>query len=281
MSTGGPGQYAEHHFRKVIPGDIGTVRQRLCAALEDFHFIVLSENPLQARRPAQKNVITATVLEYDARLTIALRPISPVSTLATFDYSVPYIFGKGDKLTLEREADAIIALATAPSSMSFCPSCGAENMGAVRFCRHCGTPVARNKLPAELEVARLMAGANASLIEVKWGVLVILFNLLITLPMILFGSPKATKAGWILLAIGQLIGWLLLLYGTLRLHRTIGLSSPAQPDSLPDITRPVSMHDRAALPPPPVSITEGTTELINPPDEVPIPVKQARDTGSM
>ena len=92
MSTGSLGRYEEHTFRKAIPGNIEAVRRRLCDTLEDFHYVVLNENPVQAKRVAQKNIIAANVLEYDTRLTIALKPISPASTLATFDYAVPYRF---------------------------------------------------------------------------------------------------------------------------------------------------------------------------------------------
>jgi hypothetical protein len=85
---------AEHHFKKVIPGHIDTVRQRLGDVLEDFDYIVLNDSPLQARRPAKRNMVAANVLEYEAQLTIALKAISPASTIATFDYSVPYIFAR-------------------------------------------------------------------------------------------------------------------------------------------------------------------------------------------
>lgn len=61
---------------------------------------------------------------------------------------------------LEREAEAIIALAASASVEVFCPSCGVENAGNARFCRGCGKPAARNQLPAELEVMRLTANAR-------------------------------------------------------------------------------------------------------------------------
>src|ERR1044072_2001259 len=184
MNNGGTA-YAEHHFRKVIAGNIETVRQKLSEVLEDFNYIVISDNPLQAKRPEQKNLWVANILEYDARLTIALKAISPASTLATFDYEVAYIFSKGDRLTLEREADAIIALATAPTNKTICPACETENLGAVRFCRACGTPIARNKLPAELEVMRMMAGTSAAQIEITTGLAFVFSALLIALPMII------------------------------------------------------------------------------------------------
>src|ERR1044071_5953757 len=190
MNANSAGQAAAHHFRKVIPGHSETVRQRLCEVLEEFGYIVLSENPLQARRPAKQNIITANVLEYDTQLTVALKSLSPASTVATFDYSVSYIFANSERLALEREADAIIALLTAPLKQAVCPACDTRNAGAVRFCRACGTPIARSKLPAELEVMRLMAGGSAAQVEISWGVALMLITLLISLPMIWLGRPK-------------------------------------------------------------------------------------------
>jgi hypothetical protein len=282
MSTGGLGSYAEHHFRKVIPGNIETVRRRLCDTLEDFHYIVLNESPIQAKRSPQRNLIVANILEYDTRLTIALKPISAASTLATFDYAVQYIFSQGDKAALEREADAIIALALAPLKRSVCPACETENVGAVRFCRVCGTPIARSKLPAELEVMRLMAATSAAYLETGWGTITALITLAITLPMIFFGNPKAVTAGWIIFGIGQLLTFFFLTFGVWRLKRTISANQSAQREAQLDAPREIIAAERAALPPPPASITEGTTELMDSsPEAVPLPGKQSRDTDAM
>lgn len=278
--AGGIGEYPEHHFRKVIPGNIEAVRARLCDVLEDFHYVVLNENPIQAKRGAQKNVMTANILEYDTRLTIALRPISNASTLATFDYAVQHIFSKAEKITLEREADAIISLATAPLRKSICPACETENLGAVRFCRVCGTQIARNNLPSELEVMRLMAGSSASLIEITWGVAISLLTLAVTIPMILLGKPKGVIAGWVMLAIGELIGLIMLASGIWRLNRTINANQAAQHDAQLDAPRQIPSQERSALPPQPASITEGTTELMTPSNQ-PARAAKEKDTGSM
>jgi hypothetical protein len=280
MNTKNASYSAEHHFRKVIPGNIETVRQRLCDVLEDFGYIVLSENPLQARRPAKHNMITANVLEYDAQLTIALKSLSPASTVATFDYSMTYIFANSERLALEREADAIIALATTPMKKSVCPACDTENAGAVRFCRACGTPIARSKLPAELEVMRLMAGGSAAQVEINWGVTLVLLTLLIALPMILLGKPKLVAVGWLLLAIGELLAAFYLLWGLRRLHRTLNANQPAQPESPPEELKVVSATERNLLPQPPASVTEGTTELIEP-QPLPTSAKPAKTTGAL
>lgn len=266
---------AEHHFRKAIPGNIESVRQRLSNALEEFDYVVLSDNPLQAKRPARRSILTANILEYDTNLTVALKAISPASTLATFDYQVSYLFSKAERLTLEREGDAIIALATAPLSKTVCPTCNSEHDGAVRFCRVCGTSVARNRLPAEMEVMRLMAGTSASQIEMNWGLFTLLLTLLITLPMIFFGNAKG---GWILFAIGNVLSAFFLLAGMRRLHET--LNSKSSPQGLVNNSQPaITAQEKPALAPLPTSVTEGTTELMNQPEAV--SVAKAKDTGSM
>jgi hypothetical protein len=280
MSSNNQSLSAEHHFRKIIPGHIDVARQRLCDVMEDFGYIVLSENPLQARRPAKRNVASANVLEYETQLTVALKSLSPASTVATFDYRVTYLFANSERLALEREADAMIALATAPTKQAVCPACAAELPGAVRFCRACGTPIARAALPAELEVMRLMGGSSAAQVEISWGATIMLFALLISLPMIFFGNSKAMNVGWGLLVIGELLGMAYLLWGLFRLHRTLNASQPAQPDALHDATKVSLTTDRDLLTPPPASITESTTQLI---DRQPLSVssKPARTTGEL
>jgi hypothetical protein len=280
MNTNNTSHAAEHHFRKVIPGNIETVRQRLCDVLEDFGYIVLSENPLQARRPAKHNMVAANVLEYDTQLTIALKSLSPASTVATFDYHLTYLFANSERLALEREADAIIALATMPMKKSVCPACDTENAGGVRFCRACGTPIARSKLPAELEVMRLMAGGSAAQVEINWGVTLAILTLLIALPMILLGKPKLVAIGGLLLAIGELLAAFYLLWGMRRLHRTLNANQPAQPESSPEELKGVSATERNLLPPTPASVTEGTTELMDP-QTLPTSAKPTKTTGAL
>lgn len=271
----------EHHFRRVIAGDLETVRQRLSDVLEDFGYIVLGDTPIQAKRPRQKSIWKAMVLDYDTKLTIALKPISPASTLATFDYDIEQLFTKGEMQALEREAEAIIALAKTTSSEVFCASCGAENPRAGRFCRACGKPGARNALPSELEVMRLTALASGSQIEITLGLILCLLSLVLTLPMILLsGSPKGVGFGWLLLVLGQLFGSYFLILGMRRLHRAINTASPPALEAAPDAMRTSSIQERAALPPQPASIVEGTTELMTP-QKASVVVGPARDTDSM
>lgn len=271
----------EHHFRRTIPGDIESVRQRLSDVLESFGYIVLGDAPIQAKRPRQKSIWVAMVLDYDTTLTIALKPISSASTLATFDYDIEQLFTKGEMQALEREAEAIIALAISASVEVFCPSCGVENAGNARFCRGCGKPAARNQLPSELEVMRLTANASGSQIELTLGLIISVLSLLISLVVILFaGSIKGVVSGWILLALGELLGAYFLILGMRRLHRSLNPPTPPPLEMPSEQTRALSMQERAALLPQPASIVEGTTELMTP-QQTPVTVRPARDTDSM
>ncbi|HWO01489.1 MAG TPA: zinc ribbon domain-containing protein [Blastocatellia bacterium] len=272
---------SEHHFRRVIAGDLDTVRQRLSDVLEDFGYIVLGETPIQAKRPRQKNIWVAMVLDYDTKLTIALKPISPASTLAIFDYAIEQLFTKGEMQALEREAEAIIALANTTSIEVFCPSCGAENPRAGRFCRACGKPGPRNALPSELEVMRLTALASGTQIEITLGLILCLLTLALTLPMILLSdSEKGVSFGWLLLGLGELLGFYFLILGMRRLHKALNPTASPQPEATSEQTGALSMQERAALPSPPPSIVEGTTELMTP-QKAPVVVRRARETDSL
>ncbi len=280
--------YTEFDTRRVIAGDIETVRRRLCDVLEEFKYRVLSEQPIQARRPQQRNILAANHLEVNVKLSVALKPVSPHATLATFNYAAEYIWTEGDKQTFECEVDAVVALATATAKATVCRACGAGNTGDSRFCRACGAPAAREALPAELEVMRLTAGARAAHQEHFTGVVIVLINLAIALPLILLtGKPKAVRVGLIILAIGQVLGWLTLLYGMMRLHRTLNPRRGASREPFAsDLPRAVAgVQGTSALPPPSAntwaaSVTEGTTELLGvPPKKEPAaePVRRARE----
>jgi hypothetical protein len=279
MSAGAFGAYPEHHFKRVIPGDIATVRARLCDVLEDFNYIVLSDTPIQAKRDKTVNVWVSTMLDCDARLTIGLKAISPVSTSATFDYAVPYLFTLGDMQALEREAEAIIAVAARPLNQTVCHSCSTENGGAVRFCRSCGAPVARNKLPGEIEVMRLTAGISSSQQEIILGLIIALLSVLSTLPMINSSNAKAGTVGWVLLSVGELVASIFLLSGLRRMHRTLHPKSSRQ-ELEADLQPAISENERLAIASQPASVTEGTTSLIEAPEPVPVS-QQGKNTDPM
>lgn len=287
MENSGLG-YTEFDIRRVIPGEAEAVRLRLAAVLEDFNYRVLNEQPLQARRSQQRNILAANSLDLTTKLTIGLKNLSQHATLATFDYAVQQVWTEGDKQTFEREVDAIVALALAAARTTVCRACGAESAGDSRFCRACGAPASRESLPAELEVMRLTADARAAHQEHVTGVLILLLDLAVTLPLILFGKPKAVNFALVLLVIGQLLGWVCLLYGMRRLHRTLNPKRAAREEESPRLPRalPTAAAPAQALPPPSTewaSITEGTTELLGTPrrEKIEAPLRRAdnADTG--
>lgn len=255
----------EHDFKRVIPGDIDSVRCRLADALESFNFDVLSEQPLQARRVKTKNVLVATLLEQDTRLNIALKSLSPVSTLATFDYSVEATVTKCDHATLEREADAIVAVAATIGAPIVCPACNAENPAGVRFCRVCGTPAGQGRLPAEIEVMRLTDGARTSYKEIIGGVVTAIATMLLTFLLSFSSKPKAHVVSIVISVIGSLITALMLFYGLRRLRQTLNPPNSEQNQSASNITRafPGERPSSYLLESEPASVTEGTTRMMD------------------
>ena len=257
---------SEHTTSRVMAGDAESVRGRLVYALENLGYKVVSENPLQARRAQLKDIVRADFTDHARKLAVGLRQGGAAATQVTFDFVVSHggFVTKGDMLTLEREADAVVALAVEPTATGPCRSCGTENGGDARFCRLCGAPCAAG-MPAEVELLRLTAAARGSLQEIVCGLGIALIALACLLPLIIWGKPKAVNAGWILLAIGQIIGWWMALYGIMRVHRALrrkpeGLALPAAA-AAPSQFAPARA---ASLPPAYVSVTEGTTELLSP-----------------
>src|SRR5215204_5792439 len=225
VAMGGSGNertVSEHIVSRVLTGEVEAVRAHLVYALESLDYTVVSDNPLQARRARRKNIVAADFTDHPRRLTAGLRQVGASATQVTFDFSVSHggCMTKGDLLTLEREADAIVALASAPPATGLCGSCGTENGGEARFCRLCGAPNTSG-VPAELEVLRLTAGSRAGLQEIVGGLFIALLTVAATTPMILLGKPKAVNVGLVLLVIGEVVGWLMALYGILRIYRML------------------------------------------------------------
>ena len=263
--SGGSQTVAEHTTRRVMAGDVEAARARLVYALESLGYTVVSESPLQARRGKLKDIVRADFTEHARRLTVGLRNAGSAATQVTFDFAVTHggCATTGDRLTLEREADALVALAQAQPATGLCRSCGTENGGDARFCRHCGAPNAASA-PAEVEVLRLTAASRAGLQEIVGGVLIALLAVAGALPLIIFSvKPKAVNLGWAILVIGEVIGWWMALYGMARIHRTLNWKPEAKFRSAPVGATPQLPHARdAALPPAHFSVTEGTTELL-------------------
>ena len=274
LTDGAQVHSTEHDYRRVIAGDAESVRGRLVYALERLGYRVISEQPLVARRArGQASSCSFDVLRCVKSLTVGLTALNPTSTLVTFEYEISNsLVTKGDWQTVEREAEAIAALAAARPVSGSCTSCGAAHASDSRFCRNCGAPNVAGE-PAEVEILRLTAGARVGHQSITGGIIAALVVLAIALPMI-FLSSKGPKGGTILLIVGEALALLWLFYGMWHLHRTLNpkqetkLRAPARvPHALP-------APQTAALPPH-ASVTEGTTELLSAPprERVAVPIK--------
>ncbi|HEX8844793.1 MAG TPA: zinc ribbon domain-containing protein [Pyrinomonadaceae bacterium] len=277
-------QSTDHTFRRIVAGEIESVRARLVCALEALDYRVLGEQPLVAKRKGGASSCSFDVLRCVKSLTISLKALNPTSTLVTFDYEIlSPVVTKGERQTIEREAEAIIALAAARPAATVCASCGTHNSDDSRFCRLCGTPSVMGE-PAEMEVLRLTAGTRQAYQNINGALLAALAVAALAVPLILFSSKGPTK-GFIVLIIGEFLALCWLIYGMSRLHRTLN-PKKARQDSLDDVPRVISQKPMAALPPQPAhaSVTEGTTELLltSEREQVAVPVKSRKiDTAEI
>jgi hypothetical protein len=271
----------DHDLTRIVAGDAESLRARLTGALEQMGYRVLNENPIQARHGASSLARTGCsqdILDYRRTLDIGLKSAGANATRVTFAYTVTGVntgyLTKGDRNTLTREADAVIALAQSRAALSYCQECGADGAGGTRFCRKCGAPVAASD-PPELELLRLTAGANAGLKNIGGGLLFIALGTLIPLIIYLFkhdtmSAEKMLKLTFYLSIISG-IGLGLLIAGIGRLRKTV--DRKLEPQGAPSPSRrDIEPPDTAALPPQSIqsplqhSVTEDTTGLL--PQEV-------------
>lgn len=247
-----------HYSRRVIIGNITSVRENLKFALEKLDYFVEHEQPsLIAKRKNQ--------LSYVKRLQISLTPSTNSSTVADFAYAIMNsAMTKGDRKTLEAEINALVALATSRRMQTTCPACGTSNTSDARFCRVCGIANTAGE-PAELEVWRLTLNARAAHQTIVGGVIFILCWMCFVLLLWLFSHQSAMAAAMILGG-GALFGALWVFNGIFRLHRTLNLPGTAQEQSPTTISGTLANGQTTSSPPlsAQASITEGTTELLKP-----------------
>lgn len=255
----------DHDLTLAIPGDAASVRARLIQALQTLGFKVVAEQPIYAKRAARgaaKYGCSFNVLEYQTTLTISLRQTNEQALLATFNYEVKsctYVT-KGDRQLLEREAEAIVALATERLAISACRACGTPVSDESHFCRRCGAALVLD-LP-ELEILRLTKGARAGYHNIFVGVLMLLAATLTLVPMLV----EARILGPFLMAgipLGVL-GFFMVFQGAWQLHHTLNRKDAK--NTMPRLQPGFATSTTSALPPRPVnaSITEGTTDLLVP-----------------
>ena len=281
MSTDYSTTTSDHDLTLAIPGEVGSVRARFVNALQTLGYKVLGEQPLYAKRGKQCSAkwdCSLNVLDYTTTLTISLKQTNDAAVLATFNYEVKSYMGmtKGDRQTLAREAEAIVALAMERAVASACRTCGTQVVDESNFCRRCGAPLVLD-VP-ELEVLRLTRNARGSYHNIFVGTIALLLAMLIVLPwyivvggrivtpMLLVGIPLASY------------GLFLLLNGARQLHRTL---NPATTKTIATAAHPAfkSSVTTTALPPAPVnSVTEVTTNLLSTKEPAP---RKNRDTSGL
>ena len=256
---------SDHDLTLAIPGEVESVRARLVDAIQKLGYKILGEQPIYAKRGPWGSARwdwSLDVVDYAISLTVSLKQTNNVSVLATFSYEVKHCIHmtKGDRQTLAREAEAIVALATERLAMSACRACGTQVTDESHFCRRCGVPFVLD-VP-ELEVLRLTKNARGSFHKMVLGMLILLVAMLTVLPVFIVKGGIYGPLFWVGLPFAA-YAMFLLIQSAWQLHRTLNpkqvtksVTASASPAFNPSVT--------TALPPPPVnaSITEGTTELL-------------------
>ena len=290
---GGPHSYiTEHYLKRVLAGNIESVRRRLIATLERLGYSVIEEEPVLLGRRGAKGWGTwggsTDVLDYAMTLAIRMKPISGHATSVTFEYLVkhPWLSHR-EKEVLTREAEAITALASVRAADKVCAACGIESTGDSRFCRRCGTPMTSEQ--AELDVLRMTAEAKAGHTSVVTSSIMLMStNLIALVALIVAGfAPIGAKILWGSTIIAVIIGFLNLLVSLCAWKRiNLALKSKGEehrkPPASMDLERPtIETFD---FPPQraETSITEGTTDLLSMQDhkhEILLTNQDNRDTG--
>lgn len=264
---------SDHDLTLAIPGDVATVCRRLVDALQKAGYKVLGEQPLYAKRGRQGAACwdcSLNVLDYPTTLTISLKKTNDAAVLITFSYEVhSYLrMTKGDRQTLAREAEAIVALAAERSAMSACRACGTQVTDESHFCRRCGAPLVLD-VP-ELEVLRLTRSTRGSYHHIVVGMIALLLAALTLIPMLIVkGGGIYAPLFWVGIPLAS-YALFLLVKGTWGLHHTL---NPKTTKSVPNAQPAFRTSPTTALPPAQVSVTEVTTSLLDPRVKEPIPRK--------
>lgn len=265
----------EHDFERIITGDIDSVRAGLIDAMEQLGYRVSNDNPIRGCRKARglgKSWSSNNILDYQSNLNISLKKISGSTTRAIFDYSISYtMLMKGDRATLHKEVDALIALMNSRTGTTSCIGCGSMISAGTRYCRQCGAPN-QSATPAEVEVYQMTALVNTGNKNLVGGFIFVLVALL--LPLFLFlGDPQTAKFAKLLkviifFAAASGVTGLAMLYNAIRINRRM-IRDDEDDEAPATFTRQaIGAPDTASLPPrrdpveSPSSITESTTSLL-------------------
>lgn len=266
-----PYHTTEHYLRRVLSGDVRSVRNRLIAAMERLSYDILDDEDtvLRGRREARgwaTSYSSADVLEYPMTLTIKLKAHGEHGTRATFDYVVKHpSLSKGEKEILTREAEAISALATVRAADNVCSSCGTESTDDSRYCRRCGAKISVET--SELEVLRMSAEIRAGHTSVVSTFIASLvgFGLTGSALLALVLSGVAFGKGFnALLVIGMVANFLSIIFvafGWNRVNRALKRRPQAEPAIIEVPPVPLLSTPARSIGQPP-SVTERTTNLL-------------------
>ena len=287
-------QTTEIYLKRVLAGNIESVRARLGVALERLGYDVLEEEPaLHGRRGARGWGVwygSADVLDYPMTLVIRLKSAGENSTHATFDYTIKHPWlASSDKEVLRREAEAIIALASTRAAEKVCAVCGTEATDDSRFCRRCGAPMTSEQ--SELDVLRMAADACAGHTSVVTGVLLSLCAVVVALVTCIIFAAKGVvtaKGLWFaicLMGVFTLLSSLAGRFAWQRLNAALTFKREEARRLPGSHVHALSTAEFDALPPRHAghSITEGTTELLNAEtrEQEPIPLRRGGQTGAV
>lgn len=270
-----PYHTTEHYLRKVLVGDIKSVRVRLIAALERLDYDILDdeEHIIRGRRQARgwgTSYSSADVLDYPMTLMVKLKEQGEHATRATFDYVVKHpSLSKGEKEVLTKEAEAISALATVRAVDKICSACGTESTDDSRFCRRCGSKMVVES--NELEILRMYSEIRAghtSVVSTFIASAASTAFLGSALLVMLLNGVVFGKGIGALLVIGlslSLLASIFVCFGWNRVNRS--LKRAKNEKELPPFSNPVlSFPDRSnnfEIDAPPASVTERTTNLLS------------------
>lgn len=294
--VGGYGsQTTEIYLKRVLAGNVESVRARLSVALERLGYDVLEEEPaLHGRRGARGWGVwysSADVLDYPMTLVVRLKSAGEHSTHATFDYTIKHPWlSKGEKEVLTREAEAIVALTTSRATEKVCSVCGTEATDDSRFCRRCGAPMTSEQ--AELDVLRMAAETRAGHTSVVTGAILSLATIAVALlawVVFLRKGVVSAKGLWLvicLMGVLSLFNFLVGRFAWQRLNAALAAKREETRALHGQRVHTLPHIEPAALPPRHAgqSITEGTTELLNNAqtrEQEPLHLRRGGNTGSV
>jgi hypothetical protein len=273
MDASGYYQY-EIAATRMLAGNPDEVRPRLAEALERLGFHVVEERPLIAQRRTKgwgAAGCTINVVECPATVHVKIKEAGAGASLVTFTYTLKTMaLSKGDRRVLSHEVDALVALARSRTGSGQCGRCATDVPDDSRFCRRCGAPVAAAE-PAEVDLFRLAATTSNGYHHALMGVtLVVVACLLlaVTFMPLAINPAKVAKVVHILTwfaAIAAGGGLALLGLALQRLRKGLrGVSEDREPDRSTLYVPPQARFAPAQLaaPPAPMSVTEGTTSLL-------------------